>query len=201
MSKRSNNGNRSFTKLLLVLALVAAACTDAAETTTTSAEPEATTTVAEGEPEESTTTAEGEPEESTTTTEAPAGESDGILRVWSAQETELIFHPVQACCGQEKIHGLIFNELLGKDQDSITLRPELAVDWEPKRRLMQLSLRSPWQITSNGMMEHRSRLETSPGLRLGQWRILKPLARLHRFGRQLKVPMPLQMDRQRLCLA
>ena len=130
MSKRSNNGNRSFTKLLLVLALVAAACTDAAETTTTSAEPEATTTVAEGEPEESTTTAEGEPEESTTTTEAPAGESDGILRVWSAQETELIFHPVQACCGQEKIHDLIFNELLGKDQDSITLRPELAVDWE-----------------------------------------------------------------------
>lgn len=120
MSTDRINRSRSLTSLLSALAIVVAACSGGTETTTTttSAESETTTTVDAGGPAE------------TTTTEGDTSETDGILRVWSAQETELIFHPVQACCGQEKFHELVFNELVGKEDDSQTLRPELAVDWE-----------------------------------------------------------------------
>ena len=112
--------------LVGALALVAAACTSAADTTTTTA----TTTTAEAG---ATTTTEAG---ATTTTEAGATTtaadepSESFLRVWSSQEFEAVFHPVQACCAQEIVLEMIFSSLLGVEQDSQTLQPELAVEWD-----------------------------------------------------------------------
>lgn len=102
--------------------MVAASCSadDSTDTTATTEAGSSTTTEA---PAGETTT--------TTSVETPSdGDDDQILRLWSSQEFEPVFHPVQACCAQEIVHELIFNQLVGVDQDSQTVVPELATEWE-----------------------------------------------------------------------
>jgi ABC-type transport system substrate-binding protein len=105
--------------LLCSLAMLAASCSadDSTDTTTTT--------------EAGSTTTEPAAGETTTTEPAPSEGDDGqILRLWSSQEFEPVFHPVQACCAQEIVHELIFNQLVGVDEDSQTVIPELATQWE-----------------------------------------------------------------------
>lgn len=116
--------------LLIALALVGAACSGGTTTTTEGEEAPATT----AEDAVSTTVADDSGEddaETPSTTSGDTGEGEeSLLRVWSSQEFEPIFHPVQACCAQEIVHELIFNQLLGVGDDSRTLTPELAAEWE-----------------------------------------------------------------------
>lgn len=124
-----NIGKFRLVGLLIALALVGAACSESTTSTTEGEDAPATT----ADDTVSTTVADdGEGDaETPSTTSGDTGEGDeSLLRVWSSQEFEPVFHPVQACCAQELVHELIFNQLLGVEEDSRTLTPELAVEWE-----------------------------------------------------------------------
>lgn len=108
----------------LVVALFLAACTGGADEPSTSSTSEGT--APSSQPEQTTAPETTSAPETT----APAEGSGDSLRMWVGAEFEPVFHPVQACCAQDTVQTLIFNQLVAADEDSQTVISDLAVDWE-----------------------------------------------------------------------